>query len=198
MEILLVKKVTKIVFEDKNKYEDEFARQLALNDFQIYQAYQTAFKDVAKVKASVLLQDPRIWQIYFEQLLKKEALQRNDIEQEWTECYEKFVDQYEISPFEAFVFYVENHKDLDKPIAELISDNPVQNIMILAFLYKFFYDIEREYFYTKTKDRLLEEMEQIELTAKRDSKIYSNFEATKKVLYKNRIYLDQILKCTNE
>lgn len=198
MEILLVKKVTKIVFEDKNKYEDEFARQLALNDFQIHRAYQTAFKDVAKVKASVLLQDPRIWQIYFEQLLKKEALRRNDIEQEWTECYEKFVDQYEISPFEAFVFYVENHKDLEKPIARLISDNPVQNIMILGFLYKFFYDIERDYFARETQVRLQEEMEQIELTAKRDSKICSNFEATKKMLSKNRIYLDQILKCTNE
>lgn len=193
--ITLVKKVTKIIFEDKNKYEDDFARQLAFNNFKIHDAYQSAFKDVAKVKASALLQDVRIWQVIFDTLLNKDIKNQTDTEQEWIESYQKFIDQFEISPFEAFSFYVENHKNIGKPIAEIISDNPVQDIMILAFLYKFFDEIEREYFYSMTKDRLKEEIKQVELTAKHDIKISSNFEATKKMLRKNKIFLEQILKC---
>jgi hypothetical protein len=143
--IKLIKKISNIVFEDKNKYQKAFAKELATNGFQVREAYIKSFQHLDKIRASTLLEAPETMNHYYEALKSRFRKYKNHKKQKHSKEEINFINQYDliidlfgVDPFSLFVFYVEYNKQIQSTISEFISTDPLKDIQVLIYLYGFF------------------------------------------------------------
>lgn len=186
----LQKKIVNILFEDKDKYEEMFAKEFARNGYKVLDAYNAAYHMILKVKSSSLLGQSNVWQIVFEELVKKKN--PNEKEIYWISEYNRIVDLYELSPFHLYSLYVEKNSDTQKPISNFISNDPIKDMIILINLHHFMNCISRDKFIEAVSQRIKEEYEIIQQLPETLKELHKQLNYMKK---KDDIETDEIIEC---
>lgn len=166
MEVKIIKQVSNVVFTDTDQRDKHFA-SLFVNSWDTLQAYNQAFEDVQKVRASYMLQDPAIWELIFINLRKKEkrTIWENDIIKE----YDRILEDYKLSPFELYLTFV--HKGTkDDCLAVCLNIDCIIAYEILLNLYHFFTLLKRKIFYKNVKLRLKDEVNLIMMLERENEK----------------------------
>jgi hypothetical protein len=157
--VTVQKKICNIVFDNEDHYLRDFAEQLALNGFNVSQAFNKAYKKINKIRASYALQEPTVWKHYFEKLKSKPN--KMPTERKYLELYDQLTETFDMDPFSLYKYYVEILPDSNQPLASLISSSPAKDFTVLIYLHKFFEDINRIYFLRKVEDRIANDYAQV-------------------------------------
>jgi hypothetical protein len=154
MDKVVYKNFTKVVL-DKDKYEEDFAKELANNGFRILEAYNSTYNQVNKIRASNMLRNTSVWERFFTNLEEKKN--KNNKEKEWLNEYNRCIDLYGISPFELYDIHVQIHPKTNKPLIYSIGNDPIKDTQILFYLAYFMSLIERVKWVDDVQKRILEE-----------------------------------------
>ncbi len=189
IKITVKNKISRLIF-DKNIYYDKFVDNLLNSNFSILDSYRSAFKDVDKIRAANLLQKTEVWKKYFKKLETKQGKTKS--EKEKIRLYSQFKQQFILCPFDAYIYYVEDVEE-GSTIANILGADTNSIILVLSFLYRFMQELKRDYFMNRIKNKIIEEIEQIQLTSRYNFKILGKFENTKHFLKKNDIIIEDII-----
>ena len=166
MEVNIIKKVSKVVFNDVIKRENHFAANV-ISDWNTLKAYNIAFEDVQKVRASYMLQDPAVWELIFRNLRTKK--EKSEWEHEILKEYDRVHDVFSLSPFELYLVYVQATKN-KHCIAVTLNVDCIQSFTVLLYIYHFFRVLKREYFYNLIEKRIEDESAIIKVLGRESEK----------------------------
>lgn len=164
--ISLVKKVNKIVIDGNLERIKAFAKKLVENEYvkwDVVGAYNDAFIDVQKVRASNILQETSVWECIISELKSKTT--KSKIEKQIIKNNEIIKEVFQLSPFELYNIYVENNNG--STIAESLNIDCSQCFSTLIYLNHYFKLLNRDYFYKMCKNALAKEMETMEAFGKK-------------------------------
>jgi len=166
MEVTIIKKVSNVYFHDTDKRAQDFAIKF-VKSWNTLEAYNQAFEDVQKVRASYMLQDPAVWELIFTNLRKKDK--RTQWENEIITEYDRIVETFDLSPFELYLIFADKGKN-DQCIAVSLNIDCLESYKVLTYLYHFFTLLKRKIFYRTVKDRLQDEANMIKALGKKSEK----------------------------
>lgn len=188
-QINVTKRISHVLFDSSDVYHKSFAKHLCESDFSVLDSWYKAYYKVNKIRAAQLLEDPFIWKEYFRNLKDKKVLSPN--EKRKLEAFDHVIDALELDPFDLYVYYVENHKEIKKPISAILSSDLIKDIQVLFYLYNFFEILKREHFLKQVKIRIAEEIASIKLL--RDEELNYRLMAVKRRCKKDGIDIEEIL-----
>ena len=166
--VKLIKKVSSVLFDALDTKNKKFAKNIVKN-WNPLEAYNIAFEDVQKVRASYLLQDPGIWQLILQEMKSKPI--KTVKESEILETFDLIVSTFDISPISLFIYYVQE-SDNGQSIATILNADCVQSFTAILYTHYFFILLDREYFYSKTKTALIQEIGIIKASGRQDEMNY--------------------------
>lgn len=173
--IKLVRRVTKISFEENESKLKKFAKEFVKTNDSL-NAYNIAFEKINQVRASTLLLETETWEFIIHQLKQKEG--KSIKEKEIIALYDLIEEVFQLSPFAIFDIYVQKCED-DQPLCEKMAISSTLCFSSLLYAHHFFRIIEREYFYRLTFFSLQKEIEKMRVFGQ-DLEIASIVKAAKK------------------
>ena len=163
--VQVINKVSSVVFTDLTSRHKKFAKKY-VDCYDSKIAYEYAFDDVQQVRASNMLKDITVWELIFsEMMLKKDPTKK---ELEMIDAYNTVKEDFELSPFEIFKFYVE--KQGETTMAGKLNIDCCQSFKTLVFCWPFFKIINREFFYKPLREVIKKESEMIDFLGRKDEK----------------------------
>lgn len=163
--VQVVKKVTNVVFSDLPHRQRKFAKKY-VKCYDSKEAYEYAFDDIQQVRSSNILKSSEVWEfIFLEMMLKKDP---DGKEIELLELYLKIKEDFDLSPFQIFKFYIENHDGVT--LASKLNIDCCQAFRTILFCVPFFRLLNRDYFFKPLKEVLVKESEMCDFSGRKEEK----------------------------